>query len=165
MTAVLGQASDVYFGSTKAPELSWRSEPHEEIDPDDEELDETPASVIEILGFDPKEFSGEDEATTNQEAALLILNAWSNKARKAALAKRAMQGYKGIPNERLKDRVSKVAKKLAARKKKEAKAEKEFNTPLKPTEVKKRRKEFQKQLDEIRASFKSIRAKLKRKFK
>ncbi len=29
-------------------------------DPDDEELDETPADVVMLLGFDPKEFSESD---------------------------------------------------------------------------------------------------------
>lgn len=34
-------------------EVNWREEP-DEGDADDEELEETPANVIALLGFDPK---------------------------------------------------------------------------------------------------------------
>jgi len=53
---VFGQESDVFFGeiSDKDPP-DWREELENEEDPDDEELDETSADVIAMLGFDPKE--------------------------------------------------------------------------------------------------------------
>jgi hypothetical protein len=36
---------------------TWRDNEYtdEEIDPDDEELEQTPPDVVEALGFDPKE--------------------------------------------------------------------------------------------------------------
>jgi hypothetical protein len=54
---------DVYFGSPSAAKPDgddWREDDDEleedETEDDDEELDETPEDVIELLGFDPKEF-------------------------------------------------------------------------------------------------------------
>ena len=44
---------DVYFGDTLANEVDWRDRP-DEVDPDDEELIETPIDVVRMLGFDPK---------------------------------------------------------------------------------------------------------------
>lgn len=51
MDEVFGLKADVELGSEKLPD--WRKA-DAESDPDDEELDETPADVIAILGFDPK---------------------------------------------------------------------------------------------------------------
>jgi len=58
MTDIYG-LHDVRFGDRdEVP--NWRSmkEIAEDIDPDDEELEQTSDDVIAILGFDPKEFSG-----------------------------------------------------------------------------------------------------------
>jgi hypothetical protein len=46
---------DVYFGDVDESEVDWRNLP-DDIDSDDEELEHTPTDVIEMLGFDPKEF-------------------------------------------------------------------------------------------------------------
>lgn len=47
---------DVYYGKVTDEIVDWRNEEdHFEDTDDDEELEYTPASVIEILGFDPKE--------------------------------------------------------------------------------------------------------------
>jgi hypothetical protein len=46
--------SDPHFGYADKPLPDWRNE-LDEPDPDDEELEETPADVILILGFDPKD--------------------------------------------------------------------------------------------------------------
>ena len=54
---IVGQKADIHFGEVDEDEPDWRNELEEEIDPDDEELEYTPQSVIDILGFDPKEFS------------------------------------------------------------------------------------------------------------
>lgn len=56
---IVGQKADVHFEKVDEDEPDWRNELPEEIDPDDEELDVTPQDVIDILGFDPKEFSDE----------------------------------------------------------------------------------------------------------
>lgn len=57
MSAVPGQDSDVHFGSVDNESPDWRADEDlaNEVDPDDEELDETPEDVIAILGFDPKD--------------------------------------------------------------------------------------------------------------
>ena len=47
--------SDPHFGYVGKPLPDWRTELDEYEDPDDEELAETPADVILILGFDPKD--------------------------------------------------------------------------------------------------------------
>jgi hypothetical protein len=47
---------DIWFGQPGERGVNWRDLP-EEPDPDDEELEETPADVVLLLGFDPKEFS------------------------------------------------------------------------------------------------------------
>jgi hypothetical protein len=52
MNEVFGLKADIELGKEKLPD--WRKETMDETDPDDEELDETPADVIAILGFDPK---------------------------------------------------------------------------------------------------------------
>ena len=52
----------VHFGvvdENEEPE-GWKE--FVDFDPDDEEMDVTPPDVIEMLGFDPKEFSQEDGA-------------------------------------------------------------------------------------------------------
>jgi len=55
---VVGQNSAVHFGGVDAPLPDWRkADTDADDDPDDEELDETPADVLMILGFDPKELS------------------------------------------------------------------------------------------------------------
>lgn len=98
---VVGQKADIHFGEVDQDDPDWRNELEEEIDPDDEELEYTPQSVIDILGFDPKEFS---EPTSNKESnvtslntvkAVLILNAkkgWSDAARKKAAMTRKAKG-------------------------------------------------------------------------
>lgn len=48
----------LYFGEVGEPGIDWRKQP-EEIDPDDEEMAVTPPDVVEMLGFDPREFSEE----------------------------------------------------------------------------------------------------------
>jgi hypothetical protein len=40
-----------------SPPIDWRKYADLDPDPDDEELDKTPPDVVELLGFDPKEFS------------------------------------------------------------------------------------------------------------
>lgn len=42
---------DVHFGRVRMIPVKMSPE----IDPDDEELEQTPEDVIQILGFDPKE--------------------------------------------------------------------------------------------------------------
>jgi hypothetical protein len=49
---------DVHFGKVGGSGVDWRK--IDDPDPDDEELEVTPANVIAMLGFDPKEFSEED---------------------------------------------------------------------------------------------------------
>lgn len=41
------------------PGTDWRD--HDEPDPDDEELEETPEDVVMMLGFDPKDMDDEAE--------------------------------------------------------------------------------------------------------
>lgn len=51
---------DFHVGSAKTPPGNWRDDDDDaDDDPDDELLDETPQSVIDVLGFDPLEFDGE----------------------------------------------------------------------------------------------------------
>ena len=45
---------NVKYGTVDAAKIDWRNQP-DPIDPDDDELDETPPDVIAMLGFDPKE--------------------------------------------------------------------------------------------------------------
>ena len=47
---------DAFFGPPEAGPLNWRAEEFEDegVD-DDEELNDTPEDVVELLGFDPKE--------------------------------------------------------------------------------------------------------------
>lgn len=55
MTKVFGQDGDVHFGEAGNPLPDWREASIEDVDPDDEELEDTPPDVIAMLGFDPKE--------------------------------------------------------------------------------------------------------------
>lgn len=57
---------DVHFGAIDAPKADWKAVDVE--DPDDEELEETPASVIAMLGFDPKDPDPEDDVSGTQDA-------------------------------------------------------------------------------------------------
>ena len=66
---IVGQNSDVHFGEVDEEEPDWREELEEETDPDDEELEYTPQDVIDILGFDPKEFS---EPTSNKDSNVTL---------------------------------------------------------------------------------------------
>lgn len=59
MTKIHNQDAAVFFGPTDADLPDWRQETIDDVDPDDEELDVTPADVVAVLGFDPKEFSEE----------------------------------------------------------------------------------------------------------
>ena len=45
---------NVSFSSKRAALADWRKSKVEEPGDDDEELDETPEDVVEMLGFDPK---------------------------------------------------------------------------------------------------------------
>jgi hypothetical protein len=57
---------DVHFGDvTDEPNENWKD--LDEADPDDEELEQTPQSVIDMLGFDPKE-PDEDDVSSTQDA-------------------------------------------------------------------------------------------------
>jgi len=58
---------DVYFGSVDAPPADWRA--YEEEDPDDEELAETPESVVLMLGFDPLELDEDEDGVPSPENA------------------------------------------------------------------------------------------------
>lgn len=54
------ESTEFHVGEFSDEAINWRTEENDaETDPDDEELDETPADVVEVLGFDPKEFSEE----------------------------------------------------------------------------------------------------------
>jgi hypothetical protein len=44
---------DLHFGRADAPPLDWRKYKDDSPD-DDEELEETPPSIVEMLGFDPR---------------------------------------------------------------------------------------------------------------
>lgn len=68
---IVGQNSDVHFGEVDEEEPDWREELESEIDPDDEELEYTPQDVIDILGFDPKEFS-EPDPTQNKDSSMSL---------------------------------------------------------------------------------------------
>ena len=50
---------DIWFGEVGERGIDWRTLP-DEVDPDDEEMEQTPQDVIDLLGFDPKEL--EDNA-------------------------------------------------------------------------------------------------------
>ena len=48
--------------SMKAQEVNWRANAKAtDVDPDDELLETTPADVVAVLGFDPKEIEEEKE--------------------------------------------------------------------------------------------------------
>ena len=51
---------DIWFGEVGERGIDWRTLP-DEVDPDDEEMEQTPQDVIDLLGFDPKEFSVEEK--------------------------------------------------------------------------------------------------------
>ncbi len=57
---------DVHFEGHNDPE-AWRNV--DEEDPDDEELDETPADVIMMLGFDPKHMDDDEDDVPSPENA------------------------------------------------------------------------------------------------
>lgn len=63
-----GVDADVYFGSLDDV-ADWDVDDDE--DPDDEELETTPADVVALLGFDPKEIDDDSEAGEKWEAGLL----------------------------------------------------------------------------------------------
>ena len=49
--------------------INWRETlADSDIDPDDQELKATPKDVLDVLGFDPKEFS--EQAEENEKANL-----------------------------------------------------------------------------------------------
>ena len=49
---------------TNPKQVDWRKHAkNHDADPDDEELAQTPQDVVETLGFDPKEFGEEREAS------------------------------------------------------------------------------------------------------
>ena len=48
----------VYFGEVSDKPVDWRKNLKDEVDPDDDELEETPEEVIDFLGFDPKKETG-----------------------------------------------------------------------------------------------------------
>ena len=48
---------EVFFGSVDSPLPDWRADEEDDDDPDDEELEQTPADVVGVLGFDPKDES------------------------------------------------------------------------------------------------------------
>ena len=83
----------VHFGEIDAEDEDWREGLVDE-DPDDEELDVSPKDVVDILGFDPKEFSTRKKypVRNNTALAILIINAkkgWTEEARaKAALVRK-----------------------------------------------------------------------------
>ena len=52
------QLPDVHWGSADAKPADWRNAP-DEVDPDDEELPETPPDVVAMLGFDPLDYDEE----------------------------------------------------------------------------------------------------------
>ena len=54
---------DAHFEGSTGEE--WKD--FDEVDPDDEELDETPADVVMMLGFDPKD-ADEDDVPSEQDA-------------------------------------------------------------------------------------------------
>ena len=48
---------DAYFGPPDVPPINWRKKVDiQDLLDDDQELASTPKDVIELLGFDPKEF-------------------------------------------------------------------------------------------------------------
>jgi uncharacterized protein YjbI with pentapeptide repeats len=57
VSRIEGLDADVHFGSVDDEDADWRSE-LVDVDPDDEELAQTPDDVIAILGFDPLEEYG-----------------------------------------------------------------------------------------------------------
>lgn len=155
-----GCKNDVHYGEISDEEPDWR-DGTDEIDPDDEELPVTPQSVIDVLGFDPKELSPRKKGSliSNTTRALMILNAWSDKARRAARAKRASKGLKKGFQTRLKKRVEgkgeEAAKKIKA-----------YNKPLTEKQRAKKTAELSKEIQGIRDSyqstFKSIEKRLKK---
>jgi len=60
MAEIEGLESDVHFGEIGQPLPDWREFDFVDIDPDDEELEETPADVVAVLGFDPLELEDEE---------------------------------------------------------------------------------------------------------
>lgn len=50
---------DVHYGPVSEKKPDWRKTLKAEPPDDDKELAETPKDVLDVLGFDPKEFSEE----------------------------------------------------------------------------------------------------------
>ena len=57
---------DVTFQGSSGDD--WRETLADEVDPDDEELDETPADVVMMLGFDPKDMDDDGDIQGEQQA-------------------------------------------------------------------------------------------------
>ena len=55
MNSVFEMDVDVGFGGSEKSLPDWRLSDRKELDPDDDEMEQTDADVISILGFDPKE--------------------------------------------------------------------------------------------------------------
>jgi hypothetical protein len=56
-----GSLPDAHFGTPDSPPADWRKT-HDEAPDDDEQLAETPADVVAMLGFDPAKESGDKPA-------------------------------------------------------------------------------------------------------
>ena len=61
------QMPNVFFGSPESEPIDWKKFP--DLDADDEEMQETPASLIAVLGFDPKELYSGQNASNPDDAA------------------------------------------------------------------------------------------------
>jgi len=68
-----GLDADIHFGSIDSKPDDWRKDKDliEEIDPDDDELFDTPKDVIAILGFDPLEEDDDKPETVVESTPLL----------------------------------------------------------------------------------------------
>lgn len=64
MTVIFDTDQEVHFGEIGAELPNWRLLP-DEPDPDDEVLEETPADVVAILGFDPLEFATNEDVVNH----------------------------------------------------------------------------------------------------
>jgi hypothetical protein len=52
---------EVHFGEINDKPIDWRKANLKDTEDDDELLDETPDDVIDLLGFDPREFLDDEE--------------------------------------------------------------------------------------------------------
>ena len=66
MTQAYDQDADVHLGEINTHVPNWRDLPHDDFDPDDEVLEETPENVTAVLGFDPLEIEGESKNSSVQ---------------------------------------------------------------------------------------------------